>query len=67
MWTVRDPPSRACCRAETTVCAAADVPAEAGDSRRLNCDSGFGSAGFVTGAFGLVAAGVAVAPRVAEV
>jgi tRNA A37 threonylcarbamoyladenosine dehydratase len=43
--------------------ACADGPAEAGPGapRRLNCDWGLGSASFVTGAFGLAAAGWVVA------
>lgn len=41
-----------------TVCAADAAPAEEGDPtpRRLNCDWGYGSATFVTGAFGFAAA-----------
>lgn len=43
-------------REDGTVC---DTPAAGGDSgiRRLNCNSGMGSSVFVTGTFGLVAAG----------
>ncbi len=43
-------------RADGTVCA---TP-EPGEGTRLNCDSGMGTAAFVTGAFGLAAAGEAV-------
>ncbi len=43
-------------RADGTVCA----EREAGADYRLNCDVGFGTAAFVTGAFGLAAAGWAV-------
>lgn len=56
-------------RRDGTVCATAEVPAESGapgqTGHRLNCDWGFGSATFVTGTFGFVAAGVAVR-RIAE-
>ena len=38
-----------------TVCAQREASAD-GQSLRLNCDSGFGTAAFVTGAFGFVAA-----------
>ena len=48
-----------------SVCAAAEVVAGPGESRRLNCDRGYGSATFVTGTFGFVAAGVVVR-RIAE-
>jgi tRNA A37 threonylcarbamoyladenosine dehydratase len=44
-------------REDGTVCAAGESLADPGDSRRLNCDWGFGSAAFVTGTFGFVAAG----------
>ncbi len=43
-----------------SVCPAADAPAEPGESRRLNCDWGFGSATHVTGAFGFAAAATVV-------
>ena len=43
-----------------TVCAAQAKPAESGESPRLNCDWGYGSATFVTGAFGFAAAAHAV-------
>ena len=43
-----------------TVCPAADAAPKPGESRRLNCDWGFGSAAFVTGAFGFAAAARAV-------
>lgn len=49
-----------------TVCAAAAAPAEPGESRRLNCDWGFGSATQVTGAFGFAAAAAVVNRLVAE-
>ena len=49
-----------------TVCAAAAAPSEPGESRRLNCDWGFGSATQVTGAFGFAAAAVAVNRIVGE-
>ncbi len=39
---------------------------EPGESLRLNCDSGFGSASFVTGAFGFAAAARAVSRIAAE-
>lgn len=39
-----------------TVCATRSAPAAPGESLRLNCDSGFGSATFVTGTFGFTAA-----------
>lgn len=42
-----------------SVCAVRTAP-PAGESLRLNCDWGFGSAAFVTGTFGFVAAGHAV-------
>ncbi len=48
-----------------TVCSAAAAPAEPGESRRLNCDWGFGSATYVTGAFGFAAA-AAVINRIAR-
>jgi tRNA A37 threonylcarbamoyladenosine dehydratase len=56
------------CSAETpvfpqrdgTVCATR-VAAEPGEGLRLNCDWGFGSASFVTGAFGFAAAARAIA------
>ena len=49
-----------------TVCATAEAQAEGSEGgHRLNCDWGFGSATFVTGTFGFVAAGVAVR-RIAE-
>jgi tRNA A37 threonylcarbamoyladenosine dehydratase len=43
-----------------SVCAVREA-AEAGESMRLNCDGGFGSATFVTGTFGFAAAARAVA------
>ena len=43
-----------------TVCPGAEAAKEPGESRRLNCDWGFGSAAFVTGAFGFAAAARAV-------
>jgi tRNA A37 threonylcarbamoyladenosine dehydratase len=43
-------------QADGTVRAAADAPTEPNESRRLNCDWGFGSAAHVTGAFGFAAA-----------
>jgi tRNA A37 threonylcarbamoyladenosine dehydratase len=49
-----------------TVCAAAAAPAEPGESPRLNCDWGFGSATQVTGAFGFAAAAAAVNRIVGE-
>ena len=42
-----------------TICSRRPSRAEAGEMR-MNCDSGMGSASFVTGAFGLVAASVVV-------
>lgn len=47
-----------------TVCAQREASAN-GESLRLNCDSGFGTATFVTGTFGFVAAGHVV-KRIAE-
>lgn len=44
-----------------TVCPVGVAPAKPGESRRLNCDWGFGSATPVTGAFGFVAAARVVA------
>jgi len=41
-------------------CAAEPEPSEAGANLKLDCESGFGTAVFVTGAFGLAAAGEAV-------
>ncbi len=60
------------CSAETpvfpqsdgTVCAVRPV-LEAGESLRLNCDAGFGSAVFVTGAFGFAAA-ARIAARIVD-
>ncbi|MFM8358013.1 MAG: ThiF family adenylyltransferase [Verrucomicrobiota bacterium] len=46
-------------RRDGTVCAARD-PEAGGESLRLNCDAGFGSACFVTGAMGFAAAAVAI-------
>lgn len=46
------------------VCAQRDTGTD-GESLRLNCDSGFGTATFVTGTFGFVAAGQVV-QRIAE-
>jgi tRNA A37 threonylcarbamoyladenosine dehydratase len=46
-------------RKDGTVCAIRESTPD-GESLRLNCDWGFGSATFVTGVFGLVAAGHAV-------
>lgn len=46
-------------RTDGTVCATRETSPD-GQSLRLNCDWGFGSASFVTGVFGLVAAGHAV-------
>lgn len=46
-------------RKDGTVCATRET-SPTGESLRLNCDWGFGSAAFVTGVFGLVAAGHAV-------
>jgi tRNA A37 threonylcarbamoyladenosine dehydratase len=43
-----------------SVCPAADAPAEPGESRRLNCDWGFGSATHVTGTFGFAAAAAVI-------
>lgn len=43
-----------------SVCPAGEAAKEPGESRRLNCDWGFGSAAFVTGAFGFAAAARAV-------
>jgi tRNA A37 threonylcarbamoyladenosine dehydratase len=43
-----------------SVCGVPPASAGAGESLRMNCNSGFGSAAFVTGAFGLAAAAVAV-------
>lgn len=43
-----------------SVCPTAAAPREGDGSRRLNCDGGFGSAAFVTGAFGFAAAAHAV-------
>jgi tRNA threonylcarbamoyladenosine dehydratase len=43
-----------------SVCASRDAAAASGGSLRLNCDSGFGSAAFVTGVFGFAAASMAV-------
>jgi tRNA A37 threonylcarbamoyladenosine dehydratase len=43
-----------------SVCPAADAPGSIDRPRRLNCDQGYGSAAFVTGAFGLAAAAVIV-------
>lgn len=43
-----------------TVCPAAEAEAKPGESRRLNCDWGFGSATHVTGAFGFAAAAAVV-------
>ena len=40
-------------------CAAEPEPTEAGGNLKLDCESGFGTAVFVTGAFGLAAAGEA--------
>jgi tRNA A37 threonylcarbamoyladenosine dehydratase len=42
-----------------SVCAARSVM-ESEEGLRLNCDTGFGSATFVTGTFGFVAAGLTV-------
>jgi tRNA A37 threonylcarbamoyladenosine dehydratase len=39
---------------------------EQGSDLRLNCESGFGTAAFVTGTFGFVAAGVVVQRLAAE-
>lgn len=49
-------------RPDGTVCAATEAPVETGEDavRRLNCDWGYGSATFVTGAFGFAAAAWAV-------
>lgn len=44
-----------------TVCAAGSADKPPGESGLLNCDSGFGSAAFVTGAFGFAAAARTVA------
>jgi tRNA A37 threonylcarbamoyladenosine dehydratase len=43
-----------------SVCPAAEAPAEPGESRRLNCDWGFGSATHVTGTFGFAAAAAVI-------
>jgi tRNA A37 threonylcarbamoyladenosine dehydratase len=43
-------------QSDGTVCEAGVIKAAPGESRRLNCQSGFGSATFVTGAFGFAAA-----------
>jgi tRNA A37 threonylcarbamoyladenosine dehydratase len=43
-----------------SVCPAAEAQSEPGESRRLNCDWGFGSATHVTGAFGFAAAAAVV-------
>ncbi len=43
-----------------TLCPAAEAATEPGESKRLNCDGGFGSATFVTGTFGFAAAAHAV-------
>jgi tRNA A37 threonylcarbamoyladenosine dehydratase len=54
-----EPPVRP--RDETGQCATAAASAPWGDdSRRLNCNAGLGSATFVTGTFGFVAAGLLV-------
>ena len=47
-----------------TVCAQREANVK-GEALRLNCDSGFGTAAFVTGTFGFVAAGLVVR-RIAE-
>jgi tRNA A37 threonylcarbamoyladenosine dehydratase len=57
VWTAEPPVFP---QGDGSVCAASEAPAEPGESRRLNCDQGFGSATFVTGTFGFVAAGVVV-------
>ncbi|HRI13234.1 MAG TPA: tRNA threonylcarbamoyladenosine dehydratase [Verrucomicrobiota bacterium] len=49
-----EPPQLA--QRDGTVCAAETVPSEPGESRRLNCDHGFGSVAFLTGSFGFAAA-----------
>ena len=43
-----------------SICEAGAAPAEFGESRRLNCDWGYGSATYVTGTFGFTAAAAAV-------
>lgn len=44
-------------RSDGTVCDLATSEPVPGETRRLNCDQGYGSATFVTGAFGFAAAG----------
>lgn len=43
-------------QADGTVCAASQAVTPAGESQRLNCQAGYGSAAFVTGTFGLTLA-----------
>lgn len=43
--------------ADGTICAANEVEQQPGEAVRLNCQQGYGSATFVTGAFGFMAAG----------
>ena len=59
---VFSPEPRVVPRRDGTVCAAEDAPPEepGETARRLNCDWGYGSAAFVTGAFGFAAAAWAV-------
>jgi len=57
---VHSPEAAVAQQADGSICVATEVRAEPGESPRLNCQKGYGSATFVTGVFGFVAAGQVV-------